>query len=449
MAPRSNDARRTPAPRGGDGTAAEAASGAVRRAPYSDNPAVGTRGLRTQQRILDAALQVFGEHGYERSTIDKIGQLAGCSRVSIYQYFSGKEDVFRHLAGQVARQLRASAEALEPLTPDAAGWSALRAWVARYAEVYARYEPVFRAFGAAAESDAALAGGSGRVGGRNLALFQSKLAGPALPPRQLDPVVALLHAGVTTTFDISSILGEALPRAYTRQRVEVALADVLHRSLFGLLPDVNTHPPGERPPTLPISRALLEVFEQATAFEAEAARPARRALAALLAVGQDVIVRRGYQGTRVDDLVEAAGVSHGAFYRYFDNKDEFVRVVAVGALGAVSAALGEVPADADRATLRRWLRRYNAVHAENGATIRVWTEASANPLSGDRAAVFDWGRRRLLRLLRDRGFGDVDAEAVVLLAVVEVFGSVPRPPAEVDAALHIIEQGFLGIPSTG
>ena len=110
----------------------------VRRAPYSDNPTVGTRGLRTQQRILDAALQVFGEHGYERSTLDKIGQVAGCSRVSIYQYFSGKDDVFRHLAGQVARQMRASAEALEPLTADDAGWAALRAWVVRYADIHAR-----------------------------------------------------------------------------------------------------------------------------------------------------------------------------------------------------------------------------------------------------------------------------------------------------------------------
>src|SRR5688500_3510153 len=160
----------------------DAPTAAVRRAPYSDNPTVGTRGLRTQQRILDAALQVFGEHGYERSTIERISQLAGCSRVSFYQYFSGKEDVFRHLAAQVARQLRASAEALEPLTEDARGWTALRGWVERYGDIYARYEPVFRAFGAAAESDEALAGGSRRAGERNLALFQSKLSTTALPP---------------------------------------------------------------------------------------------------------------------------------------------------------------------------------------------------------------------------------------------------------------------------
>ena len=426
-------------------TNADAEATAVRRAPYSDNPTVGTRGLRTQQRILDAALQVFGEHGYERSTIERVGQVAGCSRVSIYQYFAGKEDVFRHLAGQVARQLRASAEALDPLTPDAAGWSALRAWVARYGDIYARYEPVFRAFGAAAQTDAALVGGSARAGERNVALFQSKLSTTTLPPRQLDPVVALVQAGVTRSLDVAAILRAALPDVYTRERVEDAITDVVHRVLFGVQHGVNTHgATAPRPPTLLIGPALGEVFEQATALLGEATQPGRRALASLLEVGPDVVVRRGYHGTRVDDVVDAAGVSHGAFYRYFANKDELVRVVAVQALNAVSQALAEIPHAADRASLRRWLRHYNAVHAAQGAMIRVWIEAADELLREDRPAVFDWGRRRVARLLRARDFGDVEMDGLVLLALVEAFGSLPRQAAEVDAAVHIVERGFLG-----
>ena len=47
-------------------TPARAATGdaIVRRAPFSDNPRVGARGRRTQQRILDAALRVFADEGY-------------------------------------------------------------------------------------------------------------------------------------------------------------------------------------------------------------------------------------------------------------------------------------------------------------------------------------------------------------------------------------------------
>src|SRR5947199_1786932 len=87
----------------------------LRRSPFSDNPQVGARGQRTQQRILDAALRVFGEVGYHQCSVDSITNLAGCSRVSLYQYFESKEDVLRHLGALVARQLKASTDLLDPL----------------------------------------------------------------------------------------------------------------------------------------------------------------------------------------------------------------------------------------------------------------------------------------------------------------------------------------------
>ena len=70
-----------------DGTVA-----VVRRAPFSDNPQVGARGQRTQQRILDAALQAFGERGYHACSIERITKAARCSRISFYQYFASKEE---------------------------------------------------------------------------------------------------------------------------------------------------------------------------------------------------------------------------------------------------------------------------------------------------------------------------------------------------------------------
>src|SRR5919109_2440838 len=59
-----------------------------RRAPFSVNPEVGVRGQRAQQRILEAALQVFGEVGYHRCGVARITEVAGCSRAAFYQYFS-------------------------------------------------------------------------------------------------------------------------------------------------------------------------------------------------------------------------------------------------------------------------------------------------------------------------------------------------------------------------
>ena len=118
-------------------------------------------------------------------------------------------------------------------------------------------KPVFRAFGPATQSDDALAGGSERAGARNIAVFQSKLATTTFPPRQLDPIVSLLLAGVTRTLDIAAILRAEHPDVYTRERVADSAADVAHRALFGLQPDVNDRPPaGPRVPRLADRRAL-------------------------------------------------------------------------------------------------------------------------------------------------------------------------------------------------
>ena len=410
------------------------------------------RGQRTQQRILDAALRVFDEDGYHQSGIARITKLAGCSRVSFYQYFSGKQDVFRHLAGQVARQLSASIEAVGPLTADGDGWAEVRAWVARHAEIYERYRPVFQAFQAAAESDEAVAGVSARVGERNIATIRSKLATTTLPPRQLDPVISLLLACLPRTFEDARILRAAAPAAYPTERVEDALADVVHRTLFGLRADTNVHvPPGRRPPALGLGPVMRDVLRQDDAAGALNAA-GQRTLKALMEAGRDTFVARGYHRTRVDDVVDAAGVSHGAFYRYFQSKDEFARILAARAIRAVSTALAGIPdsaasdGPARRAALRRWLDRYHTAHATEGAMIRVWVDAALHDdmLRTDTAAALDWGRRRLARFLGPREFGDVDTEAVVMVALLSVFGAREHSAATIDAATHIIERGFLG-----
>jgi AcrR family transcriptional regulator len=455
MAPRRSAPEHAPRPRGADDdrpSGVDLAASVTRRAPFAGNPRVGARGHRTQQRIVDGALRVFGEEGYHQCSVARITELAGCSRVSFYQYFAGKEDVFRHLAGQVARQLSASTEALGTLSPDVAGRTAIRVWVARYADTYERYRPVFRAFQAAAETDEAVAGGSARVAERDVAGIRSKLATTALPPRQLDPLIALLLECLPRALEDGAILRAALPDAYPKSRVEDALADVVHRTLFGLRTDVNARPTARRrPPALefgPIMRRALQHDGEPQALNAAG----RRALRALLEAGRDTFVARGYHRTRIDDIVAAAGVSHGAFYHYFESKDQFAQVVAARAIRRVGTAFADIPegggsdGPAHRAALRRWLRRYNAAHAIEAAMFRVWLDASLHDatLNTDSAAALDWGRRRMVRFLGPHEFGDVDTEAVVMVALLGAFGARGRSAPTIDAATHIIERGLLG-----
>ena len=43
----------------------------------------------------------------------------------------------------------------------------------------------------------------------------------------------------------------------------------------------------------------------------------------ILAKGADVMTRRGYHGTGVQEIVQAAGIPKGSFYHYFASKEDF------------------------------------------------------------------------------------------------------------------------------
>jgi len=49
------------------------------------------KGQRTRQRILEAALKLFSEHGYDCATMRDIADEAGCSLGLAYRYFANKE----------------------------------------------------------------------------------------------------------------------------------------------------------------------------------------------------------------------------------------------------------------------------------------------------------------------------------------------------------------------
>lgn len=47
----------------------------------------------TLQRITDAAIRLFGEQGYEATTLDAIAAAAGISRRTFFHYFKSKDDI--------------------------------------------------------------------------------------------------------------------------------------------------------------------------------------------------------------------------------------------------------------------------------------------------------------------------------------------------------------------
>ncbi len=72
----------------------------------ADGRALSRRGVKTRQRILDAAEHVFGELGYHDASIVKVTEAAGVGQGTFYLYFSSKKEVFDELVRDLNRRVR-------------------------------------------------------------------------------------------------------------------------------------------------------------------------------------------------------------------------------------------------------------------------------------------------------------------------------------------------------
>lgn len=68
--------------------------------------ALSAKGLRTRQRLIEAAEEVFAEYGWEEASIVKITEEAGVSQGTFYRYFLSKQAVFDELVEDLNRRVR-------------------------------------------------------------------------------------------------------------------------------------------------------------------------------------------------------------------------------------------------------------------------------------------------------------------------------------------------------
>jgi AcrR family transcriptional regulator len=73
-----------------------------------------TQALVTRQRILDAALQVFAERGFEHSAMQDVAQRAGVTRGAVYWHFRDQMDLLEALLDETQLPW----QALQPLRPS-------------------------------------------------------------------------------------------------------------------------------------------------------------------------------------------------------------------------------------------------------------------------------------------------------------------------------------------
>ena len=178
----------------------------------------------------------------------------------------------------------------------------------------------------------------------------------------------------------------------------------------------------------------------------------RRTRDALVAAARRVFEERGYAATRMQDVAEAAGVSHGTVYTWFGSKDDLLTEVTHTIVGEVMDASRDRASDVDPyARLAAANRRFLAGYRRNGRMLAVVEEAaSADPewvsLLDDLREVYVTRTRRTLRRLQADGHvaADVDPDvaAPALTGMVETFarrtaGSSAPPDADVEALTRL------------
>jgi AcrR family transcriptional regulator len=414
----------------------------VRRPPFGSNPLVGERGSDTQRRILEAALEVFAKVGFAEARVELITEQAGCSRPAFYQYFSSKDDVFWALGAQLAKEMVGLAKQLDRVTPDADGVAHLTRWIEQFMDLHEAWAPVFASYQAAARGHEPEARDAGSVSDRTgQALLRAfGVRADARNRRLVQGVVAILIR--------CSFYAEQTPGGLDRQPLVDGLARTVHRIFEGPIEGVNVlraEPSRRRG----VAIALPELPDDGRSTRARGERTRQR----LLEAGAKVLPSRGYHDARVDDIVATAGVSHGTFYRYFANKDDFFRVLAEGAGTRMIELLDRLQLDAEPAVLRGWLAEWFTAYEADGGVISTWQEMQTNAdLAEFSRAVAASVYTRLVRMLDRRDFGVAMVDAVTLLAMIErvpysvhTLHFMERDDA-IESMVTMIRRGLLALP---
>ncbi|GAA4959566.1 TetR/AcrR family transcriptional regulator [Actinoplanes utahensis] len=148
-------------------------------------------------------------------------------------------------------------------------------------------------------------------------------------------------------------------------------------------------------------------------------------------------VRNGFHQTSMQDVIKEAGLSVGAFYRYFKSKNELITAIATEKISAVTGVLDQLleqePMPPIVTVIERILEIVDVSVDEDGPVriaVQVWGEAVHDPEVGLLVAeIYGRVRERAVRMAeRARAAGELPPDA---------------DPAGVGAAFFGLVQGYI------
>jgi len=145
--------------------------------------------------------------------------------------------------------------------------------------------------------------------------------------------------------------------------------------------------------------------------------------ARILDAAKEVFEESGFLEARISDIAERAGLSHGAFYHYFESKEQIFRELAALLDEELSAPLGDVILAPDStaspaARLREALHRHFVAYEAEAKMMGVIEQVSRydDHVDAMRTERHERNRRQIadsIRQLQLRGLADPELDPVI------------------------------------
>jgi AcrR family transcriptional regulator len=400
----------------------------LRRPGYAPaaNAGVGRRGLHTRERILGCAAEVFLANGFHATSLDAIAKAANASRATVYQYFAGKEEIFRELSALAEHDVLAHGEHLRGLGPTVDGVESLHQWLVEWADLYDAHAAVFAEFPGIGTATGLSVIDASAAADQFHKTVTDRLRRTRL--RDLDPDDAAAALGRIPHM-VHLYRYRAMFPLPARATVTWSLTVALQLMLF---PETPTD-------------VLQAVTPQATnrgerttprAVNGAAATPPPIDVSGspvpqdVLSVSSALFAERGYYAVSMEEIAAAADVSRATLYRYFSTKDKILAELTLRAVAEIEEHAAALPAMAGD-SLTDWMLGYVRFHRAYRGVIRAWFDGTvAEQLSG--ADV-------------DHGIGAIHQAVATLLSTVDLPAGID---ADVAGAVFVAVLGRMSEPAT-
>ena len=293
---------------------------------------------RRRDEILRAAAGLFATEGYRSTSMREVAAAAGILAGSLYHHFPSKEAIAVELVEQYHADLDRAVRDFGP--PGAGPVAALRAFGLVVAVVSDRNRAALQISmydaptAASPALKAVVRAQPASLDGRWRDLIGAASAAEAIDD-QVDPRI-LRH-----------VLRETMPKAGVmvwERGGPAAFADCVTSVIFDGLAAPQSVPPRQAASPEPggKSAAIRAVTEARARWAAEAEQRQRERPGLILDVARAEFAQRGFEATTVRDIADAAGLSPGNLYRYFESKDAMVATILSEFSDRLLAAYTEV-----------------------------------------------------------------------------------------------------------